>query len=694
MVIAAQDITAISGIETIEIQNTTETAGVTLSDTIYTANGATALAVNASTMTTGVLTLAASTLSAANSVQLTMSATTNNAANVINLGSGNDTVTLDNIALDTGTIAGGAGTDTLVLSANTGSGSITAVATLTGFETVSFLTAGVAGAFKVVVNDANVAAGITQSINGSNLTGTLLWNGAAELDGNFSITGGIGADSLTGGSLADTISAGLGDDVITGGAGADVIAGGLGADTFVYTSGATTLGSNIIHSNSANTDSISDFVSGTDKLQVTLDYSMVASALDISATRSSAGVAGTSLAQDTLTGQRGQYVYDTTGSALFINFNNDNLLTASDFKIAINAASTATATVVEGDINFIITGGTAADTILAGGGADTINMGQGDSVNGGAGIDNFAFAEVTTASTITGGSGADIITLAAGTNSGVSIGDTDGFTLSGGTTNTVAITTALASTTFSLAATTTNTITFADTVASTTITGGTGVDTLTFTASKSNVVTITGGTGADVINLGATTTGITTLVFAAGDSTSAIGGANDTGTASVAFDAITNVTTGTTAANKDKIDVVGTASVAAAATVNGADSTLTIGGAVVGQHVISATGLTTFVVANGGNAQVVTTDASLAAVLQYLSGVDIGAAGQSLLFTATYGAATRGSVTHSFVYTQNSANAASGGAAGDGFTLIDFIGVTLVGLEIAASTTDLSLFIA
>ena len=192
---------------------------------------------------------------------------------------------------------------------------------------------------------------------------------------------------------------------------------------------------------------------------------------------------------------------------MFINFNNDNLLTASDFKIAINAASTATATVVEGDINFIITGGTAADTILAGGGADTINMGQGDSVNGGAGIDTFAFAAVTTASTITGGSGADIITLASGTNSGVSIGDTDGFTLSGGTTNTVAITTALASTTFSLAATTTNTITLASDVASTTITGGTGVDTITFTASKSNVATITGGTGIDVIDLGATHTG-------------------------------------------------------------------------------------------------------------------------------------------------------------------------------------------
>jgi hypothetical protein len=398
----------------------------------------------------------------------------------------------------------------------------------------------------------------------------------------------------------------------------------------------------------------------------------VLTAVTVNAVRATAG-AGITEAQASLTGERGQYVYDTTASKLYVNVNADNLLTALDYSININAASTATATVANTDINFIVTGTSSADTITTDGGADTINMGQGDSVNGGAGVDTFAFAAVTTASTITGGAGADVITLAAGTNSGLQIGDTDGFTLSGGTINTVTFTTALAATT---------------------ITGGSGVDTYTFAGSVANVATVTGGTGADVIDLGATTTGITTVTIAAGDSTSVIGGANDTGTASVAFDAITNVTTGTTAANKDVINVIGTAALSAAATVNGADSTLTIGGAVVGQHTVSATGLTTFVVTNGGAAQVVVSDASLAAVLQYLSGVDIGSSGSSLVFTSTYAASTRGSVTHSFLYTQNSDNAASAGGAGDGFTLVDFIGVTLVGIEIAASTTNSSLFIA
>jgi hypothetical protein len=215
LVIAAQDITAISGIETIEIQNTTQTASLTLSDAIYSTNGATTLAVNASTMTTGVLTLAASTLSAANSVQLDISATASNANNVINLGAGNDTVAADLDALDTGTIAGGAGTDVINISLSTTNTARTLSTTLTGFETINFtspaatLAATIADAYSITVVDENVAAGITQTINGSNLTGTLTWNGAAELDGKFSITGGIGADSLTGGSLVDTISGDL-----------------------------------------------------------------------------------------------------------------------------------------------------------------------------------------------------------------------------------------------------------------------------------------------------------------------------------------------------------------------------------------------------------------------------------------------------------------------------------------------------
>jgi len=149
-----------------------------------------------------------------------------------------------------------------------------------------------------------------------------------------------------------------------------------------------------------------------------LNYSSLVTALDINATRSSAGVAGVSAAQDTLSGQRGQYVYDTTGSALYINFNADNLLTTADYKININPASTASASIVDGDINFVITGGAGADTITAGGGADTITGGAGtDSIVGGAGADDLTGG--TGADTITGGAGNDAIDVTAAADADV-----------------------------------------------------------------------------------------------------------------------------------------------------------------------------------------------------------------------------------------------------------------------------------
>lgn len=476
LVIAAADLVNVSGVETIEIQNTTQTASLTLTDAWFTANGTTTLAVTGSTFTSGATTLAASTLSAANSIQLNLSNTLNSAGNVINMGAGNDTLTIDLQALNnTTTLAGGAGTDTLIFSANTDSDSITQDATVTGFETVSFLTAGIAGIFATVVNDAGVAAAATQTINAFNLTGTLLWNGAAELDGKFSITGGSGADSLTGGSLVDTIVGGLGADVITGGLGADSLTGGLGVDTFVYTL--------VTQSNGTNTDTITDFLTGTDKLQVTLDYSAQTVALDINAVRSSAGVTGSTLAQDTLSGQRGQYVYDTTNSVLFVNVNNDNLLTTSDYKIGINAASTATASIVDGDINFAITGGTNVDTIITAGGADTISSGgDADIITAGGGVDN-----------ITGGAGDDTIILTETASAADTVVFADTLANNGVDTITGFVTT---TDKINLNATTTTT-TYVTTAGTSQNVFTTGTQAVTIVAGKLYVVTTTTVGGAD-----------------------------------------------------------------------------------------------------------------------------------------------------------------------------------------------------
>jgi hypothetical protein len=63
-------------------------------------------------------------------------------------------------------------------------------------------------------------------------------------------------NTITGTASADTIQGGGGNDTITGAGGADSLAGGAGADHFVF------------NFPSEGTDTISDFVSGTDKLEI------------------------------------------------------------------------------------------------------------------------------------------------------------------------------------------------------------------------------------------------------------------------------------------------------------------------------------------------------------------------------------------------------------------------------------------
>lgn len=406
MTVAAADLLGINSIETITVVSGNATAAVTLSDAVFTANGTTSIALGSDSTSTAAVQLSASGVSSANSVAFTAGRAAATSDSLVG-GAGNDSFAFNTNtsgdALAAGdTVNGGAGNDLLTITLATNG--LTA-ATLTNVSNIERLTVSgtTLNADTITLVNANFATVTGAAITASSLTtGTFSLDASAEVESTFSITGGSAADTIIGGQAADTISAGLGDDVITGGSGADSLTGGLGADTFVYTA--------VAQSNGTNTDTISDFVTGTDKLRVTLNYSSLVTALDINATRSSAGVAGVSAAQDTLSGQRGQYVYDTTGSALYINFNADNLLTTADYKININPASTASASIVDGDINFVITGGSAADVIAAGGGADTIDGGAGaDSITGGAGADSITAG--TGADTIVGGAGADTIVL-------------------------------------------------------------------------------------------------------------------------------------------------------------------------------------------------------------------------------------------------------------------------------------------
>ncbi|MBC2653579.1 VCBS domain-containing protein, partial [Novosphingobium aerophilum] len=139
-------------------------------------------------------------------------------ANALQGGSGNDT------------LDGGAGNDTLTGGAGTDTASY---ATATGGVTVSL------------------------AITASQVTGG---SGSDTLSGIENLTGSGFADVLTGDANANAIDGGAGNDTLNGGAGADSLMGGSGNDVFVYSATA--------NSTNAAFDVISDFIVGTDKIDL------------------------------------------------------------------------------------------------------------------------------------------------------------------------------------------------------------------------------------------------------------------------------------------------------------------------------------------------------------------------------------------------------------------------------------------
>lgn len=89
----------------------------------------------------------------------------------------------------------------------------------------------------VTTADDLVAKGQSLSVNAAG-AGALDFDGSAETNGTFTMTGSDFNDVLTGGAKADSIDAGEGDNALTGGGGADTLSAGSGADDFVYLSAA------------------------------------------------------------------------------------------------------------------------------------------------------------------------------------------------------------------------------------------------------------------------------------------------------------------------------------------------------------------------------------------------------------------------------------------------------------------------
>ena len=259
---------------------------------------------------------------------------------------GNDTFAFGVNLTSADNINGGAGTDTLTF---TDSGAATS--DLNGVTNVESITLG-AATTNVTTVDALVTAGQTLTVNSSLLSSaqSLTWNGAAETDGAFVVTGGAGNDSIIGGA---------GNDTITSGGGNDTLAGGNGNDTLV-------LGANLTSADTINGGAGTDTLTFTDSGAAVTDLN-----------------GGTSIESITL------------GAAITSVTTVDALVSAGQ-RLTVNGSALGAGQSLtwtgssETDGAFTITGGAAGDLIVGGAGDDIlVGKGGNDTVTGGSGNDHF-----------------------------------------------------------------------------------------------------------------------------------------------------------------------------------------------------------------------------------------------------------------------------------------------------------------
>ena len=312
---------------------------------------------------------------------ITLAAST---ASVIDAGDDNDTVTLEGVS--DATIDGGAGTDTLVM--NTGSyadndlsfsniekldisagndvvlsdsqfaGDNTFELVGTGNLTNSFVTISATTANDTTIDASGVSTSVTTAasinINGNDGDDTLTHNAYSGTinagGGNDTIYGLAGADTIDGNDGNDTIDGGADADNITGGAGADTMTGGAGVDTFVFADGDNDVGIDV--ANDAM-DTITDFVTGTDKIDVSgiTSGSMAGNdANDVDGSGANDVAEVLELANDTLNASGVTediiLVTDAMGSGdtyVYINVDNNGVLDDNDLLIILEDATPDTA---------------------------------------------------------------------------------------------------------------------------------------------------------------------------------------------------------------------------------------------------------------------------------------------------------------------------------------------------------------
>ncbi len=262
-------------------------------------------------------------------------------------------------------VNGGTGNDTIVLNGDYSAQLNFGQITLANVETISLKDG---FSYNLHPNDATVTAGQTLAIDGSHLgaTSVLTFNGSAETDGSWNVTGGAADDIITGGDANDTLN---------GGGGADIIDASNGGNDTVFGAG----GINTIKFGASFTaaDSVDGGGNSNTVVQLAGDYS--AGVVFGAATMQNVGIiklaAGNSY---TLTSN------DTTVAAAKMLTVDGTSLTASDSLSFDGSAETNGV--------FTLNGGAGVDTLIGGAGIDHFRGGLGgDMLTGGGGADIFVY---------------------------------------------------------------------------------------------------------------------------------------------------------------------------------------------------------------------------------------------------------------------------------------------------------------
>ena len=354
-------------------------------------------------------------------------------------------------------------------------------------------------------------------IDASAVQGAVTFAATVSTTAGLKLSGGAGADAITGGNFADVLVGGAGNDTITGGTGVDTLTGGEGADTFVF--GVNVNGA-VPTSSAASPDVITDFVSGTDKLQIAQGPSKFLNTYSSYAAANAAALAdGTANLAFFVSAENTLYVQALPG-----------VLAATDTVIKLDSVTAVTGadlllgsqgTTGGASVALTSAGANVSTTSMTNASASTTNFNDTitssaaflvmSAIDGGAGSDSLTIStELPATNLSTSITSVETITFAAGTNGLVTMPATRGLSVvnGGGTNGTSAATvllgagTALPQSFNGSASSGVNTVTLG--AAQQSVTGGAGADVFTATNAQALGSSFSGGGTAgttDTLNI-------------------------------------------------------------------------------------------------------------------------------------------------------------------------------------------------